>query len=94
MVHYADEHGLFDVDEDGEALGEIPESVFRKGRIRNIAGFIKICISDALYNNPYKVVPTVYLICAGALVGSIAVKIFVVCHKVERSRFIDVSDSR
>ncbi|KAL1591450.1 hypothetical protein SLS60_011949 [Paraconiothyrium brasiliense] len=78
MEAYAVEHGLYH-DED-----PIPPEVFKKGHIRNIVGFIDFCISDALYNNPYKVVPLVYLASAGMLIICIVIKEYVIFQATRR----------
>ncbi|KAJ4344479.1 uncharacterized protein N0V89_012221 [Didymosphaeria variabile] len=78
MEAYAYEHGLDD-DED-----PIPPEVFKKGHIRNVIGFIDFCISDALYNNPYKVVPIVYLASAGMLIICIVIKEYVIFQATKR----------
>lgn len=78
MEAYAVEHGVY-LEE-----GPIPEAVYKKGRIRNFIGFIDFCISDALYNNPYKVVPVVYLASASLLVLCIIIKEYVIFQATKR----------
>jgi hypothetical protein len=78
MEAYAIEHGLYN-DE-----GPIPEAVYHKGHVRNVIGFINFCISDALYNNPYKVVPVVYLASASLLVMCIIIKEYVIFQATKR----------
>ncbi|KAK7181447.1 hypothetical protein DPSP01_008667 [Paraphaeosphaeria sporulosa] len=78
MEAYAIEHGIYHDD------GPIPESIYKKGHIRNVIGFINFCISDALYNNPYKVVPVVYLASAGLLVLCIVIKEYVIFQATRR----------
>ncbi|KAF2441287.1 hypothetical protein P171DRAFT_488841 [Karstenula rhodostoma CBS 690.94] len=78
MEAYADE---YDVYHDG---GPVPVEVYKRGHIRNVIGFINFCISDALYNNPYKVVPVVYLASAGLLVLCIILKEYVIFQATKR----------
>lgn len=78
MEAYANEHGVYHDD------GPIPESVYKHGHIRNVLGFINFCISDALYNNPYKVVPVVYLASAGLLIMCIILKEYVIFQATKR----------
>lgn len=78
MEAYAIEHGVYRED------GPIPESVYKRGHIRNVLGFIDFCISDALYNNPYKVVPVVYLACIGLLLLCMGLKEYVIIQVSKR----------
>lgn len=78
MEAHARDNGLY-YDED-----LIPENVFQKGRIRNVIGFINFCISDALYNNPYKVVPAVYLASAALLIMCTVIKEYVIVQATKR----------
>lgn len=70
MKAYAAEHGLVEDEE------PVPEAVYKKGRLRNIVGFINFKLNDALYANPYRVLPHVYLVCTVALVMSVLIRVY------------------